>query len=144
MQHAHFDDTQAATMTPGADCNLATVVFHGPLSGADFDVQFYLSELSAITSEFQVFFQNLARNPGAAGRRALELEEQQQAFNRDESLRGIIIRLQCVCSCATTASLVQQAVDLATTGWPADQKNAFLKTMTLRLPTIWPAVLKRK
>jgi hypothetical protein len=144
MEHAHFDDTQAAMIAGAADCNLSTEVFHGPTTGSSYSVKFYLSELAAITSEFEVYFQNLARNSGEVERQALETEEQQQAFNQDESLLGIIRALQCVCSCATVDSFVTQTVNLATATWPPDQTLAFLKTMTLRIPGVWPSTLKRR
>jgi hypothetical protein len=142
MQHARFDDTQSPTIGPEADCNLGTTVFTGA-TGTVFSVEFYLSELSAITSEFQVFFQNTKTHPGDAAKRSLEIEEEQQAFNADESILGCIRGLQCACSCATTDKFVQETVDLTTTGWAADQKTAFLKTMTSRIPSFWPKVLQR-
>jgi hypothetical protein len=143
MQHARFDDTQSASIASAADCKLDTVVFHGPTAG-DFTVEFYLSELSAITSEFAVYFQNFVKNKGRAAAQFLEREEQGQAFDKDESLLGVIRGMQCACSCGTVDSFVTQTVTLTTSGWPPDQTLAFLRTMTLRIPNVWPRALHRK
>jgi hypothetical protein len=140
MQHATFDNVQEdkGTRTIGAekDCDLDTPI---PPSST---VEGLLGEVSAITSEFPVFFQNMAHtgNPVAM----LELEEQSQAFNPDESLFGAIKTLQCGCSCATVETFVTKTVNDVTAGWPADQTLAYFKTMTRRIPGIWPQALQRK
>jgi hypothetical protein len=139
MQHAKFDavqeDPAIRTIAAEADCSLDTKI-----PPAD-DVEGLLSEISAITGEFPVFFKNIAhtQNPAAT----LEREEQRQAFDPDESLLGAIKTLQCGCSCATVETFVTQAVNQTTAGWPADQLQAYLKTMTMRIPGIWPKALKR-
>jgi hypothetical protein len=35
-------------------------------------------------------------------------------------------------------------VNDVTAGWPADQTLAYFKTMTKRIPGIWPQALQRK
>jgi hypothetical protein len=144
MQHAHFQYAGIGAIVPAADCDANTVVLHGPTTRKDYTVGFYLGEISAITSEFQVYYQNLMRSPGAAAQAALELEVQQQAFDPGESLRGCIAGLQCACSCETVESLVRQTVDATTAGWPADQKSAFLKAMTQKIPGLWPKALHQR
>jgi hypothetical protein len=140
MQHAKFDavqeDPAKRTIGPAADCNLDTLV---PPHG--YPVEYFLTEISAITSEFPVFFQNIAHTANPA--EGLENEEQSQAFNGDESLCGAIAGLQCGCSCGTVASFVTKTVNETTAGWPPAQLNAYLRTMTLRLPAFWPKALKR-
>lgn len=132
-------------IVPTADCDVNTAVFHGPTTGNDFTVGFYLGEISAIASEFHLYYQNAARTPGTAAQAALELEAQQQAFNPGESLRGCIAGLQCACSCATVESLTQQTVDASTGAWPADQKEAFFEgDETQKIPGLWPKALHRK
>ncbi len=138
MQHATFDKVQlfAATRTilPEADCTLDI------RAGAQ-DVEFLLTEISAETSEFPLFFKNTANQPKPVP--ALEREERNQATNSGESIRGAIRTLKCACSCPTTDKFVTQTVNNTMSGWPAPQSLAFLQAMTRIIPTDWPAALKR-
>ena len=139
MQHAAFDNVQgdpaARTIGPEKDCNLDTPI---PPSST---VEGLLSEVSAETSEFPVFFQNIAGAGNAP--QALEVEEQNQAFNPGESLLGAIQKLQCGCSCASVDSFVTKTVNMTTASWPPAQKLAFLNTMTKRIPGVWPVALHK-
>jgi hypothetical protein len=142
MQHAAFDavqqDPKARTIGAEKDCDLDTKIPPGST------VEGLLSEVSAETSEFPVFFQNIAGAGNAA--QALEVEEQNQAFNPGESLLGAIQKLQCGCSCGSVDSFVTKTVNATTAGWPPDQTLAFLKTMTRRIrsvPAAWPRALHK-
>lgn len=138
MQHATFNQVEqnpaTRTIGPEADCNLDTVV------GAS-DVKFLLSEISAVTSEFPVFFKNIANqsNPSAA----LFAEEREQATGQGESLQGAIRTLKCGCSCATTDTFTTKAVNETIAGWPAPQTLAFFQAMTRIIPADWPKALQR-
>jgi hypothetical protein len=144
MQHAAFDTAQGdegpvATRTIAAalDCNLDTIV-----TPPNFTVEFFLSEISAITSEFPVFFENIAKSPHAV--QNLDTEERRQAFDPDEGLVGAIKGMQCVCSCATVESFVTQTVNLTTASWAPATRTAFLKAMTGWMPSFWPKALQLK
>ena len=147
-QHAHFDAKVSTLVPPGtaADCNIDTVVFHGPTpapTGTDFPVSHYLSEMSAEIAEFVPFFQNTKSAPGTASSTALFDEERSIALNQDESISGILQALQCKCNCATVDTFAIKVFNDATGGWPADQKAEFQKAMTRILPAAWPTPLKK-
>jgi hypothetical protein len=141
MQHAAFDIAQEAvatrTIAAAADCSLDTIV-----TPPDINVEFFLSEISAITSEFPVFFENMAKSPHAA--QNLDTEERRQAFDSSEGLVGAIKGMQCACSCATVESFVTQTVNLTTASWAPATKTAFLKAMTGWMPSFWPKALQLK
>ena len=145
MQHATFDQVQTdatkRTTSPEADCSLDTKIpFPDPAHPTG--VETLLSEISAETSEFPVYFKNIANqaNPG----HALEDAERRLARDPGESLQGAMQMLKCGCSCATAEKFATQAVNFTIVGWPADQTLAYLKAMTHIMPSDWPAALQRK
>jgi Domain of unknown function (DUF4157) len=140
MQHATFDtaqDAPATKMAAASDCSLDTII-----TPPDINVEFLLSEISAITSEFPVFFENTAKSPHAV--QNLDSEERRQAFDPGEGLVGSIKSLQCGCSCATVESFVTQTVKLTTASWAPATELAFFKAMTGWMPSFWPKALQRK
>jgi hypothetical protein len=145
MEHAHFDNTQSATITAPADCTLDTVVRQNPEFPAvdHFRVEFFLSEIAAISSEFPTWFDNFIANDNPTDHRMLFNEELNQAFNRDEGIVGSIQGLQCACSCASVDTLVTQTINLAMAGWTPRQQLAFLRAMTRIMPSFWPRALVR-
>jgi hypothetical protein len=141
MQHATFDTVQedpgTRTIAAAADCSLDTIV-----KQPNFDVEFFLSEISAITAEFPVFFENLANSPHKI--QNLDTEERRQAFDPNEGLVGAIKGMQCACSCPTVESFVTHTVNLTTAAWAPATKTAFLKAMTGWMPSFWPKALQQK
>ena len=128
-EHCHFDSsTDTAKKIPAeSDCNLDTVVFHGPGTNFDFTVKFYLSELSAEIAEFPPYFQNFQKSSTKASHDLLHEKEVGLAFNKDESIRGIIHALTCVCSCESVDHLIEHAVHNIIDSWPKDQASKFLE-----------------
>jgi hypothetical protein len=143
-EHCHFNRSpDTAKKIPGeSDCNLDTVVFHGPGTGADFNVKYYLSELSARIAEFAPYFQNYEASPTKENHDLLHQKEIEIALNKDESLRGIIHGLQCACSCESVDHLVENAVRNAMSSWPKGQARKFLEVMARMLPSWWPKGLR--
>jgi hypothetical protein len=143
-EHCHFNKSpETAKKIPGeSDCNLDTVVFHGPGTGADFKVKYYLSELSARIAEFAPYFQNYDASPTKENHDLLHQKEIEIALNKDESLRGIIHGLQCACSCESVDHLVENAVRNAMSSWPKGQARKFLEVMARMLPSWWPKGLR--
>jgi hypothetical protein len=142
-QHAHFNANAAAVVPAAADCNLGTLVFHGPASGFNFNVDFYLSEMSAIIAEFAPIFKNSQSAPSTTTNNALFAEERAAALDTDESLSGILKALQCVCSCATIDTFTEKVFADATSSWSAPQRDAFQKAMTRIIPAVWPKKLHK-
>ena len=142
MEHAHFNLTQAATITPTADCTINTVVRTNPDPAFDdFRVGFFLSEIAAISNQFPSYFDNFIANDNPVDHRLLFDEERNEAFNPSEGIVGVITGLQCVCSCASVNSLVTQTINLATASWTPRQRLAFLRAMTRIMPSFWPPAL---
>ena len=146
MEHAHFDQTQAATITPTADCTIDTIVRPSPDPSVDaFRVGFFLSEIAAITNQFPTYFDNFVANDNPGDHRLLFDEERNEAFNPGEGIVGVIQGLQCACSCASVNNLVTQTITLATSnanGWTPRQRIAFLRAMTRIMPSFWPPALR--
>jgi hypothetical protein len=137
-EHCRFEGSIGVLFTAGPDCDLDTVVFHGPVSNTDFKVQFYLSEMSAEIAEFASYYQNYKASPTAANHALLHQIELRIALNPDESIRGILQALMCKCSCSTVAAFTEKVVKGVTGSWPEDQTNKFLEAMTRILPSWWP------
>jgi hypothetical protein len=144
-EHCHFDSsTDTAKKIPAeSDCNLDTVVFHGPGTNFDFTVKFYLSELSAEIAEFPPYFQNFQKSSTKASHDLLHQKEKDLAFNKDESIRGIIHGLKCACSCESVDHLIEHAVHNIIDSWPKDQASKFLEVMARMMPSWWPKNLRK-
>jgi hypothetical protein len=146
MQHAHFDESEAGIEEmahsphgPGqtaAECNVYTVIDSD--SGAT--VADMLSEVSALTAEFPVYFRNIAKveNPEAA----LESHEQFNASKSSENLSGAIGKLQSKCPCQMVEDYVFVTVMFTMASWTPDERRAFLGIMTRMIPEYWPDKLK--
>jgi hypothetical protein len=143
-EHCHFNQSpETAKKIPAeSDCNLNSVVFHGPGTGTNFPVKFYLSELSARIEEFAPYFQNFEASPTKENHDLLHQKEIDIALNKDESIRGIIHGLQCACSCDSVDALVESAVRNAMSSWPKGQARKFLEVMARILPSWWPKGLR--
>ena len=143
MEHAHFDQTQAATITPTADCTINTVVRpSADPAFDDFRVGFFLSEIAAISNQFPTYFDNFIANDNPGDHRLLFDDERNQAFNPQEGIVGSIQGLQCACSCASVNDLVTQTINLAMADWTPRQRLAFLRAMTRIMPSFWPPLLR--
>lgn len=143
-EHCHFNrsPTTVSKIPPESDCNLDTVVFHGPTTG-DFNVKFYLSEMSAEIAEFPPYFQNFKASPTKANHDLLHRKEIDIALNKDESIRGTIHGLKCACSCETVDHFIEEAVHNVIDSWPNDQAEKFLEAMARIMPSWWPKKLQR-
>lgn len=142
-QHSHFDAAATALVPAAADCDLNTVVFHGPSpapSGTDYTVEFYLSEISAEIAEFTPYFQNF-KNTGKG--HVMFDEERNVTLSEGESILGDIKALQCKCECSTVDNFVAKVFADATSAWPADQKLEFQRAMTRTMPSFWPKALQK-
>ena len=143
-EHCHFNlspDT-AKKIPKESDCSLDTVVFHGPTTG-DFNVKFYLSEISAEIVEFAPYFQNFQASPTKANHDLLHQKEIEIALNKDESIRGNIHGLKCACSCEAVDHFVEEAVHNVIDSWPKDQAAKFLEVMARIMPSWWPKKLQK-
>jgi hypothetical protein len=143
-EHCHFDASpETSKKIPAeSDCNLDTVVFHGPQTKSDFTVKFYLSELSAIIAELRPYFQNFEASPTKQNHDLLHEQEIWKTLNKDESVRGIIHGLKCACSCESVDHLVENAVRNALSSWPQGQARKFLEVMARIMPSWWPKDLR--
>jgi hypothetical protein len=141
--HFNFSPITGKKLPAEADCNLDTVVFHGPTTKFDFNVKFYLSEMSARIAEFPPYFQNFKASPTKANHDLLHQKELEIALNKDESIRGIIHGLKCACSCETVDRFTEEAVNNAMDSWPKDQAEKFLEAMARIMPSWWPKSLQK-
>jgi hypothetical protein len=138
MEHAAFDTVQEdkRTQTIGGEktCDLFTKIGRSTVEGL-------LSEIAAETSEYPVFYKNLAGLKDA--KTALTDEESLVAFRGAESIAGAIQKLKTQCSAASVDSLVTQTIFEVVRDWPQNQKSAFFQAMTSLIHDDWPWMLRR-
>jgi hypothetical protein len=141
MRHASFDKVQTdpdlskRTIKDEAGCALDDKV-------GGVTVELLLSEITAETSEFPVYYKNLVGMEHHTP--SLIKEERDIAIGSGESILGAIKKLRCQCPCASVENLVVNTVNQTIAGWPADQKLAYLQAMTRIMPSYWPKSLQRK
>ena len=142
MQHAVFDEakndieflSRGSSKAGKPECMLDTAVDSNATVGD------MLSEISAITAEFPVYFQNIAQvNDPAA---AMESHEKFNALTSSENISGAIRRLQCTCPCQMVDDFVLTAVMFTAANWPAPQRIAFFRIMTRLLGDLWPITMR--
>ncbi|MGE0261038.1 MAG: DUF4157 domain-containing protein, partial [Alphaproteobacteria bacterium] len=101
LQHVRFDAASHSAVG-GGTCTRSTVVFTAA-NGDRFDVDFYLSELSAILAEFvHVFDFVRRRTPGGDYGQLLtnlSRDYRDEITNCSESISGILTALRCQCPC---------------------------------------------
>jgi hypothetical protein len=137
-QHNIFDANPAAIVPAAADCNVNSPV---PSGGT---VEERLSEISAETAEFHVYFRNAQLSPSASARNALASEEHDIASRGGENILGNIRSLQCACNCDTVDRFVEQVFAQASTSWTADEQLEFKRGMTDFIPGFWPRSLQAR
>lgn len=141
MRHAAFDKVQKdpdktkRTIKDETDCALDTPV-------GSVTVELLLSEITAETSEFPVYYKNLAGLEHHTP--SLIKEERDIAIGSGESILGAIKKLRCQCPCPSVENLVVNTVNQTIAGWPPDQTLAYLQAMTRIMPSYWPKSLQRK
>ena len=143
-QHSRFDPKASAVVTAAStsiECDLGTPI---PIAGGR-KVEGALSEISAETGEFDVYYRDHKKSGGWA----LQTEEHNISVrNKGENILGNIKDIQCVCNCDTTANFVKQVFDDAAAAWTAPDKDAekkeFNMAMTDFMPSFWPKSLQVK
>jgi hypothetical protein len=141
-QHNRFD-AHAGTVVPAPaapDCQLNTAV----AAAAGRSVESLLSEISAETAEFDVFFRNSIANPGRLSNLAMQSEEHDIASRGGENILGNIKSLQCACECSTVNRFVEQVFTDASTSWTAAERTEFKRAMTAFMPSFWPPSLHQR
>jgi len=108
-------------------------------------VEFALSEVVSIVSEFPLHFEDAAAEADPAG----PAHARKNAYftnavtNPSESFSGALLSMGCSCECADVDKWVVQAVDAVTTGWTSAQKTEFRTEVQSQMlgPTrpIWPS-----
>ena len=124
VQHVQYDTAKAgAANPPGTAC-------------ARTDVEFELSELNAILSEFPAVFDAVPIGAPAGDPAQVRLDSwfRSSITNSGESIRGILQTVDCKCDCPDTDAYIRETVAFVTGSWTAAQKNAL--NTELRKP-IW-------
>ncbi len=140
VQHLSYDRATLAAV-PGAVCTRSSVLFTA--SGQTYDVNFYLSELSAILAEFPLAFDYVRRHAHAGDYSQLlhdlQREWRDNVFNCDESVRGVLTALRCHCPCADVDAYVRDTFNFTAPGWSSAARDVFLDLMHSMFPTVrWP------
>jgi hypothetical protein len=125
IQHVVYDIAFAGAAVPAGvgSCSRA-------------DVEFELSELNAIMSEFPSVFDAVPAGAAAADPAAVRLRDwfRLSITNPGESVRGILTTIRCKCSCSDSDAFVKETFNFVASGWTTAQKNAF--NAELRRP-VW-------
>ena len=130
VQHVLFGRSTQPD-NPAGRCSLSTTVYRG--GGSDYDVRHYLSELSAILSEFPVQYR--ARQPSS-------LEGMDWWFNsivrrHGESINGILTNLRCVCDCDEVDEYIRQTVSFTASSW-SELEQTYLNYALSQQRINWP------
>jgi hypothetical protein len=123
IQHVKFDTAGLPVPGGAAGC---------PRSSVDFE----LSELNAITSEFPPVFDAVPAGAAAAdpAKQRLDAWFQNAIQNPSEGIKGILDTMRCACDCGDVDAYIAQTVTFATSGWPAPRLAAL--NAELRKP-VW-------
>lgn len=118
LQH-HRYDTATHPDDPGGACTRNTVVFKDPVTGYGYKVPWYLSELSAILSEFPLVYRNtpppnrgLDSAPWALRNAIVGYVE-----NEGESICGALTSLRCSCDCNEVDTYVRNTFKFTSAKW---------------------------
>jgi Domain of unknown function (DUF4157) len=130
IQHVLYGTAFTGAAVPG-----------GVTSCARADVEFELSELNAIMSEFPSVFDAVPVGAAATDPAAVRLKNwfTFKITNSGESIRGILTIIRCKCSCPDSDAFVQETFNFVTNAWTTAQKDAF--NAELRRPAwgiSWP------
>ncbi|MGH8167695.1 MAG: hypothetical protein ACREQ1_10670, partial [Woeseiaceae bacterium] len=114
IQHILFDTAARPAPAAAAGCARA-------------DVEFELSELNAIMSEFPVAFRAIPVGApvGDPARARLDNWFDFAITNPDESIRGTLKKLRCTCDCAQVNAWVTDTFNFVATSWTAAERTAF-------------------
>ena len=91
------------------------------------DVEFELSELAAIMSEFPVAFRAIpaAAPAGHPARTRLTNWFNHAISNPGESIEGALTKMRCSCDCAEVDAFVKQTFAFVSASWTVPEKTAF-------------------
>jgi hypothetical protein len=123
VQHVVFDTAVRPNPAGAAGCARA-------------DVEFELSELNAIISEFPIVFRAVPAAAAASDptRRRLDGWFDSAITNPQEGIRGILKKLRCTCDCAQVDAWVIDTFNFVSSSWTPAERTAF--NTELRSP-VW-------
>lgn len=109
-------------------------------------VEFSLSEIAAVLSEFTTIARSAAAEASATGPRHAQLNAwfASSVHSGGENIEGNLLQMGCTCSCAEVRAFIRETFDNVTTnsGWTAAEKAAFNTRMRTELPAAgnpsWP------
>ncbi|MDR4480903.1 MAG: DUF4157 domain-containing protein [Nitrospira sp.] len=140
-QHIRFD-TAPHPEVEGGSCSRSTALYVDS-TGYAYDVDFYLSELSAILAEFNPIFESVRRHTrsGAYGELLDNLRDAYgpNLLNPHESISGILTALRCHCECGDVDALVRDTFVFTSSGWSSTTRGVFVDFVQSRYPILqWP------
>jgi len=138
LGHARFG--AASRPAPaGTTCTRSTIIYTDTSSSPQrpFDLNFYLSELVAIMSEFPPLYRG-AMTGNQAIRDFVKPWFTYKVDTADESIKGILTSLRCKCSCQDVDAFVRDTFIFAAAQWTQAQRNTFNAIMTAWPGINWP------
>ena len=135
LGHARFGAT-AHSGPAGTTCTRSTGIYTDP-KGRSFDLNYYLSELAAIMSEFPPLY----RGAVAGNQSVRDYVKPWFTYKVDtaeESIKGILTSLRCKCSCQDVDAFVRDTFIFTAAHWTQAQRNAFNAIMTAWPGINWP------
>jgi len=140
LQHIVYNRSNHSN--PGFTCNPDTI-FYISDTHVPYTLKYYLSELSAIISEFPVLFEYVSRRSPDYHNMMLNLQRvwAHNVENCDESIHGILNALRCHCSCTEVNTFINDTINFTTSerSWTMRQKNVFRELMVHNFHSLnWP------
>ncbi len=119
LQHHRYNTATTHPDEPGGACTRSTVVVKNPDTGAEYNVSWQLSELSAILSEFPLVYRyatpvnrGLDSAPSALRNAIVGYVE-----SEGESICGALTTLRCSCDCSEVDTYVRDTFKFTSAKW---------------------------
>jgi hypothetical protein len=138
----HIDYDAAPHAVTGTTCT-PTSVMYTSAGGGTYDLQYFLSELSAIIAEFVPVMTQVQHSTTTYRDMMLGIMNNYRdaVENCDEGIRGILRAMRCHCSCNDVDLHIMETVNAtaAARGWTRQQKDIFRELMIHNFSSLnWP------
>jgi hypothetical protein len=123
----------------GTTCDRSTIVYTDTSTTPprQYNLNYYLSELVAIMSEFPALYRGAITGDQAV-RDYVKVWFAYKVDTAAESIKGILTSLRCKCSCQDVDAYVRDTFKFTAEKWTQDQRNVFNAIMSAWPGVNWP------
>jgi hypothetical protein len=137
LQHINFDNATHPNQA-GLGCSRTTEMYRE--RDTVWTVQIYLSELSAIISEFPPIFRAIPHGAGANNPISAYLQTwfDYKVDTAKENISGILKAMSCRCGCGEVDNYIKDTFNFTSGSWSHGERVAFNTIMSRRSGIKWP------